>query len=642
MRNVEYHGRNLIRHPFFLAFTIIIGVLLSYYFVSINFSADNDVANSAIVWHEIEQYGFSVLSQWRPTPDNWYFSTYPIHFLIFELTGSSSARIIKFIEIFQVFLAAFIATLICYRKTQSHYALLLIPFFCGLSAFAYSVAYISHPFSHNLTNVYGLLCIYLYMVKPKTVNLYYETRICALILIASISDPWFQAAYYLPLFLTSIYSVFLAGTQAKKSIIPLFITGIILFTHLIERTLHLPVARFSLGSPEQMLSNAYWFLVGLGGSLNFFFVQTDNLNIFSSIIIIILYFYALMINKKRDTIDLVVFLSLAGITSAFILSNVPGAPFSARFFVNIIYLSIIVIFTSALINTKKWLLAAMAILFMSGVYSHWHAAINSSDRSTAELHAFLEKNKLYYGFGPYWGSKALAITWDSGWKINIRPVSFDKINGFMKLGGRSQSFDYWYIPENNEAPQRQFIALASEGEECPNLQLCLDGVVKQFGEPAEKLIFNNILFYIYNRPIIAYSVPELTSAGDIQFGWEYNNYIWQGWDQPEPRLRWTDGRSSEILLHQASPWHQGTFLISATSYQPLQGTIFYNGVKIKELDLQPGEQNIHFNIDNQGTSNGEIKITFSFDAVKSQREMGIGTERKKRGLAFKTITYSFN
>ncbi|WP_413739472.1 hypothetical protein ACL2XQ_16830 [Sodalis sp. RH14] len=643
MKKSGQRGYSIWLHPSFFAINIILGMILSYHFVMINFSADNDVANSIIVWHEIQLHGFSVLSQWRPTVDNWYLSTYPIHFLLFKLTGSTSISIIKFIEISQVFLAAVISSLICFHKTRSRYAFLLIPFFCGLSVFAYSVAYISHPFSHNLTNLYGLACVYLYIVKPQQFSFPYEIGLCALIIIASVSDPWFQAAYFLPLFLTSLYSGFIARTQPKKYVIPLFITGIILFTHIIERLLHLPVARFTLGAPEQMLANAYWFLVGVGGSLNVFFIQTDNLKIISAIILILLYFYTLITMAKHDSLDRVIFLSLAGITSAFILSSVPGASYSARFFVNIVYLAIIAIFTSAVYRMHKPLLGFLGILFLSGIYSHWQVAANGQDRSMSELRAFLEKNDLSYGFGPYWDAKTLALAWDTQWKILIRPIDFDKVTGLMLRGGRSQTFNYWYIPETNDKPQRQFIAVAKGGEECPDLQLCLDGIVRQFGEPEEKLSFNNLLFYVYNRPIITYSAPELASAGELRFGWKHSDYIWQGWRKSsEPDYRWTEGLTARMAFHKAAPWRRGVFTLAASTNQPVKGAIYYRDKKIKDLDLPPGDQRIQFAIDNIDSDDGNIAIKIAFDALKSPRDLGTGREREKLGLAVNRISYQFD
>ncbi|WP_413738056.1 hypothetical protein ACL2XP_07570 [Sodalis sp. RH21] len=641
MQLTEYHGKDMARQNIILGISIVLGIILSYYFVTFNFSADNDVANSAIVWHEVQKHGLSVLSQWRPTPDNWYFSTYPIHFLLFKLTGSSSPRVIQFIEIAQVFLGALIAAMICFRKTRSQYSFLLIPFFCGLSQFAYTVGYISHPFSHNLTNVYGLLCIYLYMVKPKNANFFYEIGICALILVASVSDPWFQAAYYLPLLLVSLYKTLVAKTQSKKALLPLFITGIILFTHLIERVLHLPVAHFSLGSPQQMLANGYWFLVGLGGNLNLFFVQNNSVNIASSVIVIVLYLFSMAKLNKRDDVDFIIFFSLAGITSAFILSSTPGAAYSARFFVNIVYLAIIALFASALQSKRESIMLYLAILFLSGLYSHWNVPPRDSDRPLVELRTFLEKNNLHDGFGPYWGSQTLAMAWNTQWNTLIRPVAFDKKTGYMQLGGRSQTFDYWYTPETNSDAKRQFIAILSDGEECADLTLCLNGVSKQFGEPDEKLSFNGMLFYVYNRPIVAYSVPELSPAGEILFGQSAENYFWKGWSEPEAGFRWTEGLSTEIKVHQASPWSQGRFLIAASSYQPIKGAIYYNGDKIQDLDLPAGEHNIDFIIHNAGHGKGKITLGFAFDALKSPKEMGASIDGRRLGLSFKKIEYRF-
>lgn len=487
----------------FVLACIIIGIAASVWVVNLNFVIDSDVSNSAIVWHEISKNGWSIIKKWRATPDNWYFTVYPIHFLLFKLTGSTSPEILRFLAMAQLFICATLVSLICFERSKNCLSFILIPLLCGLSNYALNMGFVAHPFSHNTTNLYGLLCIYLYVLNAKYRSVIIDIFIYLLISIASISDPWLLAAFYLPFLFATCYEIVRFKTRSFKALfIPILTGGVLLFSRLIEYIFRFPGAGFRLGSIEQVTSNFQWFLYDFGGLINIFPIERNWSFNLSAIIIIIAYLFSISIPRRMNSVDFLILMSIAGITSAFVLSGTPGAADSARFFVNILYLTVGAIFLRAL-SDRKILFIPLIMFLVSNITSNilYLPAIKRSS-SSADLITFMNDNNLHYGFGPYWGTQALATSWLSNWQQVIRPVSFDKTTGYVKLSGRAQTFDNWYNVNSDNPRKREFVAIVNDGEECQNINLCLNGVKQQFGEPDQIINFNKITFYIYNSQLI--------------------------------------------------------------------------------------------------------------------------------------------
>ncbi|MEG3136191.1 hypothetical protein SC206_21750 [Rouxiella sp. T17] len=628
-----------------LAFTIsclVLGLIVSIWVVNLNFTVDADVANSSIVWHEIQQHGWSVMKNWLPTPDNWYFSVYPIHFLLFELTGSTSPDIMYGVSIAQLFLCATLMAAICYERSNNTLSFLLVPFFCGLSQYAVIPGYITHPFSHNITNLYGLLCLYLYLINIRKRKNSIDILIYILVIIASVSDPWMLAAYYLPLLFATCYQTFILKMRERKALIIPALTGIILFTHAIEHLLHLPIARFKLGSVEQMLSNGYWFLYGLGGMLNLFMVQQETTFIISALLIIGMYLLSIRKPLRISTADFLILMSILGITSSFILGETPAAQYSARFLVNIIYLSIGCIFLRA-ISDRKVFLIPLLMLTVSGYASHITLAPHKDRPSTANvLVKFLRANDLHYGYGPYWGTDALATTWYSNWQQIIRPITFDIHSGEALFVDRGQTFVNWYDIDSENAPTRQFVAIKNDGETCPNVALCSKGVVNQFGIPDQTLKFNDTIFLIYNKKLISdLAIANLSSQGHLTFGGSNKAYLWRDWSWNQENYRWTDGYHPTMLLNPPTNWKTGKFLLHALTNQPLKGTLSANGIVVKKLNLSSGVHEITFSLENNVPNKALLILRFDFEVVKSPRDLKMNGDPRKLGLQVSNLDYSF-
>ena len=208
-------------------------------------------------------------------------------------------------------------------------------------------------------------------------------------------------------------------------------------------------------------------------------------------------------------------LSVTGTACAVTLSNVPAQDNVARFLINALYLG--VAGTAALLDLR-WTkaspalrigAAATAVMFAaSGIVSSFPAwrspSFAISDNGTRELLQFLAENKLTYGYGPYWGSKANAATWLSGFRIRIRPVVFDARTGMISRITRAQSSRRWL--ELGDAPADQkdfFVLIKNDGEECPDPTVCVNGVITQFGPPERSLRYGDAVILRVASPPVA-------------------------------------------------------------------------------------------------------------------------------------------
>lgn len=478
----------------FFLINLIAGVFLAWFYVHIHYQPDSDIANSAITWYEVSSNGLSSLKNWRPTPDNWYFSVYPINYLVFYLFGSSPF-VMEVIEFFQLLLLAFFSSLICLKLTRSTKSFFIIPLLCCLSSFSFTVGYISHPASHNLTNLYGLISIFLFIEKRSDRLTWKDILILLISVAASVSDPWYLPAFYLPMFISSIYRSF---SQKKPNILTHFLwvaTGVLIFSHSIEKYFNLPVASFSLGPLSQWYNNLYWLVFGIGGMTNFLIISSNKTYILSGVLFLTFTAYALYNSKISKDAKILISMSILGIASSFIIGSNVGTEKHARFFVNIIYVGLIACFAALITSKARVFYAFFLFLIISQIYSHTQPERRLLPWSSLSVLNALKSHNLDYGFGPYWGSQALAVTWISSFNVALRPVTFEKDTGYMISGGRPQTFDQWY---RSTLKRKTFIIIMTDVEECHDLQVCLDGVRKQYGTPDEIINHGDMNIYVYD------------------------------------------------------------------------------------------------------------------------------------------------
>ncbi len=64
---------------------IIFAVIASYALTYRYFPVEPDASSSPLIWRAFLTEGITAFKDWKPTPDNWYFTVYPINFIFFNL-----------------------------------------------------------------------------------------------------------------------------------------------------------------------------------------------------------------------------------------------------------------------------------------------------------------------------------------------------------------------------------------------------------------------------------------------------------------------------------------------------------------------------------------------------------------------------
>lgn len=508
-----------------------IGCLVSLKVVFVLFAFDADSSHSLMLWYGVNSFGLLWLKDWLFTPDNWLFSLVPIHFLEFLIFGVRPMLVI--LTGWLIFaLSTLVSGLIAWQLKAKRSAFLIPVMLIFVGLYAHLHGYVSYSTSHNITNLFGLISLSLlihWFINRRSIFL---LLILFFLVAGALSDPWLIGAYNLPLVLFSLIILLFPGYKTNRPdfIKLLFVSTIsiiVVQTQFFGMLYFLPQMQFTIGSWSSINSNFVFLIKDLGGLLNIipFHASNDFIPGLLSIIVI-----GALIAKSINiifiksttfpefnffTFSLFVIISTGGIILAFVLTSVPAGNHSARFLLNVLYLIVIVLgvsmdlywcrFSSAL----RFVFTSVVILFLvSGVVSNFHLwKIFSTPMNNGKVYSiidFLRKNNLTYGYGPYWGSQANAVTAVSKSEIRIRPVMFIKTNGMMEIGTRVGSSKRWFIPEDKSPNQKEyFVFLKNDTEECSNIDLNVKGLTKQFGEPSKILRYHDALIMVWNHPLLS-------------------------------------------------------------------------------------------------------------------------------------------
>lgn len=493
---------------YFFIIILILTFWVAYGLTSRYFPIEPDAANSSLVWRALLAEGISVFKDWAPTPDNWYFTVYPINFLFFLLTGNDGIFPLTLSTSVFVAMTAIVLAAILYSITRTWHALLAILALVCLPAFVYTFGFVAHPFSHYSTNFFGAVCLALSLYNLKKNSVLLAVAYSIISLLAAVSDPWFSATYFLPLLLVNIYFSWKKVISVKTTGI-VFVAFILSMTHVLPRMLGLPIQRFKLVPVDQWLINAQWTVQVLGKSLNLFFVDnflacTSSLIIWTMMVVWALY-KCLKHNNKTVFIALFSFLTIAAIISSFIISYDLPSILSARFFVNVICFSVIISTLCYALTKNPFYLFLLFFYVASSCYSYHITDKPFQDQRqlTNQYMSFLEKNHLNFGYGDFW-HLSNNVNWLSGGRIHITPVLFNDDLTLDLKSSRSQTLRSWLSQKFiKSAPNRQFIAIPLTekpiSNPAENEQYKI--IKKQFGNPDEVLTFQDMIILIYSKKI---------------------------------------------------------------------------------------------------------------------------------------------
>ncbi len=490
---------------------------------------DPDTCHSLMLWEGISSHGLSWVKGWIFTQDNWLFSLSPFHFVGFLVFGAKPE--VAVFGGWVIFVLSALTSGAIAWQLNANRAALLIPLLLLLAGhFVHLEGFASYSTSHNITNLFGLVCLLViirWLRTRKSINL---LLIFLLLAAGAVSDPWMIAAYNLPILLVSVAMCFIPALSIRRiECVKLFLVALLSIlavkTKLFGALSFLPSVDFHLGSWAIIKNNGLFLMKNMGGMLDIFPLHNADDLFYAAMsilaVVTLLLFNIVKASRSKlaaNTPIIVITLcsafSIGGIALAYVIGGIEATGITARFLLNCFYL--ISIGLVVLID-RNWQrssspgrivsVSVMLLFLAAGISSNWQAwqiaGFAIKDGGTNAIVDFLRKEKLSYGYGPYWGAHANAVTAASGFTIRIRPVVFDKTNGSMLAGIRPESSKHWY--STNDAPIGQkeyFVFVRSDGEECADMNICIEGLNHQFGNPVRQLKYQDATILIWDHPLI--------------------------------------------------------------------------------------------------------------------------------------------
>lgn len=521
----DHHAITLLAYAIFL----ISGIYGSLKVAISQYGIEADACHSIMLWYGVTAHGLPWLQDWLFTPDNWLLSLVPFHFMGFMIFGPEPAVVILFGWIIFIF-AAFISGAIAWQLKAKKAAVIISLALLFLGSYAHESGFVSYPTSHNITNLFGLAALYLILrwsQQPRVLTL---IAVLALLIAGAVSDPWMVAAYNLPAAIVGIVFVVRPSASIKREDgFQLLLVSVVSIASVKSKMFgmlaFLPSLKFALGNWATINNNAIFLLKNLGGLLNIIPFNKSNQVVpailtlvavlsLLSISVVKSVKYDHKVNSSTIAFSWLATFSIGAVGLAFVISQVEATNRSGRFLLNCAYLIPIGLgvfvehnWPRSSKSEKTICTVVIALFVLSGIVSNFETwrrpGFAIKDNGAFALIKFLKVNGLSYGYGPYWGSDANAITAVSRSEVVIRPVEFTKDTGMMIVGNRSQSSKRWYWKEDAPPNQKQFfVFVVSDAEECADVNVCVSGLTKQFGNPVRALKYGDATIVVWDHPLV--------------------------------------------------------------------------------------------------------------------------------------------
>ena len=473
-----------------------------------------DMAEMAQIYNGIAQYGLMFPFTWGYTQDNQVLSILPVAEIFYAITGVSGASVV--IQGWLIFVVnAALTGLLVKVATQSWrwaglawlLALLASPMAIGQPAI------LAYPVTHNSVWAFGLLGA-IGLIRYFTDRPGWALPVTSLcVIVGTVSDPWFAAAFTVPAFILAWFSrrLFEVDTPSRKRMLKgiaySYIIGKLLY-FLGELAGMLPSDGLSFATFPQMINH-----VGLlAESIALYFQAYPAPSNYVLQAILVLYVTSITVVvalgtntgylKNKETKILLVFsvLSSIVIAFAFIFTAYADGIGSSHFIVNIFYIGIlwIMITAAALWDSQKTIARIFVAMAIGGYLSLGAASISVTGwrfhpnwGNTRTVAAFLADHHLHNGYTEYWNTK-------NAWSLDILTRNTVVLHALSPNMGvlwprdAAQS-SLWNKPAPGFQPTF-FIFYASE----PGYKAA---TMKTFGQPKQVLHFENDTVYLYDHDL---------------------------------------------------------------------------------------------------------------------------------------------
>ncbi|HCA7079838.1 TPA: hypothetical protein MX214_002992 [Citrobacter sedlakii] len=466
---------------------------------------DPDSANSPIMWKEFLSHGFSAFNNWKPTFDNWYFTVYPLNFLLFFIFNDNG-----FVPLMLSSAIFIMAICLCSSKMADNLSGKPAAFAALISITLISPDlynnYYSHPFSHNSTNAFGFVVLAIYIITISSNRLLPAASVFILLVLSGASDPWILPSFTLPILIAEVYNSFI-NRKCYKYLAFLLLAFLTSFFNLVQHLFDLPTGEFRITTLDQMINNAQYAIVLTSKMMPLWVNPSIYTSYFIAFVWATVFTIAALVCFNRGKVlrifSICCVLSVLGIYS----SSIIGDQFPhQRFYVNVA--PVVFLLISVAVRFYKSFLIPLFVTVCVSVYGYSNSPLKYEENRNPvyEYMTFLSNNNLSYGYGSFWYSMNMTVNWLSNDQIHITPVFFNPENGAVYFKpARIQTLSTWHTKEFiTGKPSRQFIAITqgqTGGDTCPNVQICIDGAQKQLGTADEILSYKNTTFLVYNKPI---------------------------------------------------------------------------------------------------------------------------------------------
>jgi len=499
---------------------VFFGLWVSFHYTFYLWGPDSDICYSAMLWQGFHNYGLVFLKSVIYTQDNWLLSLIPIFFVLFSLFGANAYVVV--VVGWLIYGISAILTGVIVRKVTNNFLLALAAtvFSLFVGIYNYSASWMVYSNTHNISMLWVLVS-FLIVIKILTeqkskINIIYLICLFITTFISGFSDPWFNAAFNLPMVLALLVIYFKEKEQRQNSkgiilsiILSWFLSWFMSFTKVFGLLSVLSDHFVFISSLHKLIENFLLYSVIIASFFNI--LQAFDINFIFGIIFLILSIYVLIFTIvklvsliKNNLIQfsslekIVIYFSLISIiviSGAFLLSTFPEGLYASRFLYNIFYcllILFIVLLNKISFNKKDKILMFLYIIFyivigISGKNQAWlNPEIKIKSLGVENLITTLEANNLHFGYGNYWSTEANSINVLTNGKITVVGIT----DSFSPHGETSS----FYFNTTTIPKERYYFLVVPNSptnEWHLSPQESLENAKKLFGDPVKVITLKN-------------------------------------------------------------------------------------------------------------------------------------------------------
>lgn len=503
------------------------GLVLSLMAALALWPPDSDFAVPVALWEGLRAHGPGFLTTWRHTPDNWLFTQLPVSFLLFELFGPDPRLAVGvgwLAFAASVGLTAALAWRLAGPKAAA--AVLAVLPFAGSFALG-APGFLAHPISHDVTFAWGLVAVLVAYEAVARGRGAIALLAGLLVFADALSDPWALVAIAAPLLVVGL-CLAAAHWRIPQGRAAAWLSASVLLAAIAARTQvfgamdFLPKNDVHLASPSLMVANLWWIGVAAAGIFNIVPGGTTSEAWVKAVDILALAailggagLSALMALRRaspgRQLIGGVAVVSLAATGLATAAGIWVSPDLMARFLPNLYHFGGLLVAAWAVRGWRRWsrqgraALGTYAVLFVAAALASYpwpsmgRVTPGGATRQALQLASFLHAQGLAYGYGPYWGTQALAVTWLTGGQVVIRPITFT--GGTMHRREAESSPDWYRTADEPAGTKERFLVIVNDGEACTDAPACVAIAERQAGPPSRRLAWRDALILVWDHPI---------------------------------------------------------------------------------------------------------------------------------------------